>query len=301
LQPNHPQYQNQYYFLQQSESLWEVGFLAKQVQTNSGFFKMPIEFKIHFETGADTTIRVMNDVNNQQFYYYFNRRPLTVQFDPSNNIVLKEATLTQVPPLPVELTSFTAEAKDNFIVLKWNTATETNNKGFEVERLQDYKILKLQDLNSKSEIRNPQWQFVGYVDGKGTTTTQQFYDYIDYVKEYSVYHYRLKQIDFDGSYEYSNEIAVQGGLRPEEYMLWQNYPNPFNPQTTIKLSVPKTSIVKLSVYNSLGELVKVLTEGTFAAGDYSFEFNGKDLSSGIYIYEMKTSEITLRNKLVLQK
>jgi len=135
LQPNHPKYQNQYYFSQQSANLWEVGFLAKQVQTNSGFFKMPIEFKIHFETGTDTTIRVMNDVNNQLFYYYFDRMPLSVQFDPSNSTVLKEATLTQVPPLPVELISFTAEAKDNFIVLKWNTATETNNKGFEIERL----------------------------------------------------------------------------------------------------------------------------------------------------------------------
>jgi len=291
LQPNHPKYQNQYYFSQQSVTLWAVGFLAKQVQTNSGFFKMPIEFKIHFETGTDTTIRVMNDVNNQLFYYYFDRMPLSVQFDPSNSIVLKEATLTQVPPLPVELTSFTAEAKDNFIILKWNTATETNNKGFEIERL------KWSLSTSSSKV----WEKIGFVSGKGTTTLSQFYGFEDYVKDYSVYYYRLKQIDFDGSYEYSNEIAVQGGSKPEEYILWQNYPNPFNPQTTIKLSVPKTSVIKLSIYNSLGEFVKIITEGTFAAGDYAFDFNGKDLSSGIYIYEMKTTEVTLRNKLVLQK
>jgi aminopeptidase N len=93
-QPNHPQYQNQYNISQQSENLWEVLFLAKQIQTDAGFFKMPIELKIHFETGSDTTIKVMNDMNNQLFTYHFGQKPLSIQFDPSDNIVLKEVLET---------------------------------------------------------------------------------------------------------------------------------------------------------------------------------------------------------------
>ncbi|OGU76472.1 MAG: hypothetical protein A2V93_03400 [Ignavibacteria bacterium RBG_16_34_14] len=285
-QPNHPQYQNQFYISQQSASLWEAGFLAKQVQTNTGFYKMPIEIKIHFATGSDSTIRVMNDVNNQLFYWSFNRQPLSVQFDPSNNIVLKTATLTQVPPMPVELVSFTAETRGNFVMLKWNTASEINNNGFEIERLHPQGV---------------DWEKIGFVDGRGTTTVNQFYSFTNFIKDYGKYSYRLKQIDFDGSYEYSNEVTVNAGLIPADFALEQNYPNPFNPSTNIKIALPKTSEIKLSVYNTLGELVKIVTQEILPAGDYTFEFNGFDLPSGIYIYELKSGEVRLRNKMVLQK
>jgi aminopeptidase N len=288
-QPNHPVYQNQYYFSQPDGINWEVGFLAKQVQTNSGFFKMPVEIKIRFSTGADTTVKVMNDINNQLFTFSFNRQPVSLQFDPLNNIVLKSATLTQVNPLPVELSSFTAVAKDNFIILKWSTASEKNNKGFEVERIK------------MSDVSNRIWKKIGFVEGKGTTAGSQFYGFEDYVSDFSLYKYRLKQIDYNGTFEYSSVIEIQNGIRPDKFLLHQNYPNPFNPKTTIKVSLPQASVIKISLYNLIGELVKVITEGAFSDGDYSFEVDGKNLTSGIYIYELKTEKITLRNKMMLQK
>src|SRR4030066_89317 len=98
------------------------------------FLKIPIEIKITFTTGADTLIRVMNDVNNQMYYFTFTRQPSTILFDPDNQIVLKTATLQQIAPVPVELTSLTAYANGNIVVLKWTTATEINNKGFDMER-----------------------------------------------------------------------------------------------------------------------------------------------------------------------
>ena len=285
-QPNHPQYTNQYYISQQSGSQWQVGFLAKQVQTNTVFFKMPIEIKIHFSTGTDSTIRVMNNVNNQLFYWNFDRQPLSVQFDPSGNIVLKTATLTQVPPLPVELLSFTAERKNNFVILKWNTATETNNKGFDIERF----------IPNATE-----WEKIGNVDGKGTTIVNQFYSFTDFVKVYGKYSYRIKQIDFDGTYNYSSEVTIYAGEIPGDYTLEQNYPNPFNPTTKIKIALPKTSEIKLSVYNTLGELLEIVAQAILPAGEYTFEFNGSDLPSGIYFYELKSGEVRLSNKMVLQK
>jgi hypothetical protein len=92
-QPNHPVYQNYYNFANIGGGNWRVNFTARQTQTNTVFFKMPIEVKITFTTGSDTTIRVMNDVNNQLFSWTFNRQPNTFTFDPNNNVVLKTASL----------------------------------------------------------------------------------------------------------------------------------------------------------------------------------------------------------------
>jgi hypothetical protein len=110
---------------------------------------MPIEVKITFTTGPDSIVRVMNDVNNQIFAWYFNRQPSTVSFDPGNYIILKTATLTQIPPIPVELTSFSARQTGDNVLLEWTTASELNNQGFEIERM------------SSSEP----WQKIGFVQG----------------------------------------------------------------------------------------------------------------------------------------
>jgi hypothetical protein len=144
-------------------------------------------------------MRVMNDVNNQIFTFNFNRQPLNVYFDPDNNIVLKVASLTQIPPLPVELTSFTAVSRGSFVILNWTTATEKNNKGFEIER---------RNITNQSE-----WQSVGFVEGSGTSTTPNLYSFTDQIKSYTDLSYRLKQIDFDGSYVYSTEVEVKGGKK----------------------------------------------------------------------------------------
>jgi aminopeptidase N len=287
LQPNHPVYANQYWIDNQGNGNWQVGFVANQTQSNSTFHKMPIEIKVHFNTGSDTTMRVMNDSNNQIFTFAFNRQPLNVSFDPDNNIVLKVASLTQIPPLPVELTSFTAITQGSFIVLDWRTATEKNNRGFEIER---------RDLT-----KNTNWESIGFIEGNGTSTTTHLYSFTDQVKVYSTYSYRLKQIDFDGSYEYSNEVEVSGGLKPEKYSLSQNYPNPFNPSTIINFELPEAAKVNLVVYNLLGQVVKTLADGNYDAGTHQTIFDGTNLSSGIYIYVLRANNIVLKQKMVLMK
>lgn len=292
-QPNHPVYQNGYFFSQVG-SYWEVGFQAKQIQTNTVFFKMPIEIKISFNSGPDTLIRVMNDVNNQLFFFTFTRRPLSVQFDPNNQIVLKSATLQQIDPVPVELVSLTASASNSIVTLKWSTASELNNKGFDVERR------SLSSNQMKGENNND-WIKLGFVQGIGTSTHPKEYSYVDVVTAYGKYVYRLKQIDFDGSFNYSEEVVVEAGLKPESFVLEQNYPNPFNPTTFIRFSLPQASKINLSVFNSLGELVSVLAYGEYEAGTYERVFSSSDFASGIYVYVLKAGDVVLKKKMVLAK
>jgi len=288
-QPNHPVYQNGYYF-SQNGSFWEVGFQAKQTQTNTVFFKMPIEIKITFTSGSDTLIRVMNDVNNEMFYFTFTRQPSTVQFDPNNQIVLKTATLQQIAPVPVELTSLTASANGNIVILKWSTVTEMNNKGFDVER-----------KYVNDNYSNSGWERIGLVQGIGTSTHKKEYSYVDAIPKYGKYLYRLKQIDFDGKVTYSEEVSVEAGLKPENFVLKQNYPNPFNPTTFIKFSLPQASKINLSIYNSLGELINVLAYGEYDAGVYERVFDATNLASGIYIYVLRADNVVLKQKMILMK
>jgi hypothetical protein len=111
--------------------------------------------------------------------------------------------------------------------------------------------------------------------------------------------YRLKQIDFDGSFEYSDVVEVE--LIPLQFELAQNYPNPFNPSTTINFSLPTETRLKISIYNLLGELVEVLGEGNYEAGYHKVLFNAFHLSSGIYIYRLESSEFVQTKKLMILK
>jgi hypothetical protein len=187
--------------------------------------------------------------------------------------------------VPVELTSFTANANDNGNVeLNWSTATEINNQMFEIER------------------RKTEGQFttIGYVEGYGTTTEPQEYSYIDNAVETGTYFYRLKQIDFLGTYEYSDEIEVKVN-GPLTFGLEQNYPNPFNPSTLIKYSVPENDFVKLSVYNLVGEEVSILVNEIVDAGFYEAAFNVGKLPSGIYFYRLQSGNAVQLKKMVLMK
>ena len=288
-QANHPIYQNTYYFFQPDANTWQTGLTVNQ--TNSYFFKMPIEVKITFKDASDTLIRVMNDKNNQFFAFNFTKQPTAIAFDPNNNIVLKKATLSLSSTVPVELVSFSATKQNNSVLLKWKTATEVNNKGFEVQK----------SIINSSSPKERGWENLGFVDGKGTSTNVNEYSFKDMVLQSINYVYRLKQMDYDGSFKYSDEISVGGALTPEKYLLSQNYPNPFNPSTVISYQVPLNSHVKLSVYDGLGKEVAVLVNQEMAAGRYEAKFNASGLSSGIYFYKLQAGAYSDIKKAMLLK
>jgi hypothetical protein len=169
-------------------------------------------------------------------------------------------------------------------MLSWSTATEINNSGFEVERKQE----------------NSNWSNVAFVNGSGTTSSEKKYSYFDGSLTAGKYQYRLKQIDFDGSFEYSKVVDVDVNA-PSKFELSQNYPNPFNPSTKISYSVPKTGYVSLKVYNALGQEVAGLVNGVKEAGIHTIEFNAVNLNSGIYFYKLEAGDITQVKKMTLIK
>jgi hypothetical protein len=186
-------------------------------------------------------------------------------------------TLPIIPlTVPVELISFTGFQNKGNVILNWATASELNNKGFEVERKQ---------------IDKP-WHIIGFVEGKGTTTEKNNYSFID--KETIIsgrYTYRLKQIDYNGEYTYSDEIYVDVNLLPEKYSLEQNYPNPFNPSTTIKFNLPVDSKVNIKIFNIIGEEMLELTSSFYAAGVHSLNLDASMFGSGVYLYKITASGI----------
>jgi|GEM_PF-677529 len=186
--------------------------------------------------------------------------------------------------IPVELTSFAANVSGNNVNLNWNTATELNNSGFEVQR----------------KSSNSEWSNIGFVAGFGTTTEPKVYSFTDDKTAVGNFTYRLKQVDFDGSYEYSNEINVDV-TGPAQYSLEQNYPNPFNPSTLIKYSVAQDGFVNVSIFNLLGEKVATLVNSNMKAGSYELNFNASQLSSGVYFYSIEAGDFKAVRKMMLMK
>jgi len=179
---------------------------------------------------------------------------------------------------PVELISFDGSMTNGIVELTWKTATETNNYGFEIER--QYKFID----NSKTN-----WQAIGFVNGNGNSSSINQYTFNDKeLKLSGIYLYRLKQIDFDGQFSYSNEKEIDF-ISPQQFELFQNYPNPFNPVTKIKYTVPIESYVKLTLINLLGEKISALVSKDHQPGVYEVELNGSNLSSGVYLYELEAA------------
>jgi len=174
-------------------------------------------------------------------------------------------------PTPVEMTSFSAAAEGNSVTLSWSTATETNNQGFSVERMSG----------------NSSWQQVGFVPGFGTSAQQHSYSFNDNNLNSGSYSYRLKQTDFDGSFDYSEAVSVDVS-QPAQFRLDQNYPNPFNPSPKISYSVPEKSFVSIKVYSVTGEEVASLVNGVQSEGLHIVTFNAGNLASGIYLVRLST-------------
>jgi len=195
-----------------------------------------------------------------------------------------------IEELPVELTSFTASILNNSVTLNWQTATEVNNYGFEVERCE------------MSNVKSETWEKVGFVEGHGNSNSPKDYSYTDNLLNPSFnLNYRLKQIDTDGKFNCSEVIEINIENLPKKYELSQNFPNPFNPSTVISYSLPKASDVHLEIYNMLGQEVATLVNQKQNAGRYNVEFNADNLASGIYFYSIRTEGFSSIKKMMLLK
>lgn len=189
------------------------------------------------------------------------------------------------PLLPVELSSFVSSISGNEVTLNWSTASETNNSGFDIERTS----------------ANGSWSKVGNVTGNGTSSTGHNYSFADRNLNSGIYNYRLKQIDFNGNFEYfnlSNEVII--GI-PVQYELSQNYPNPFNPSTKIDYQLPNDGGVDISIYDNSGKEVMIIVNEFKTAGYYSVNLNASSLSSGVYFYKITSGDFSAVKKMMLLK
>ena len=186
--------------------------------------------------------------------------------------------------VPVELTSFTALVNDKEVTLSWSTATELNNLGFEIQR----------------KFTSNNFATVGSIKGQGTTTNPNQYSYIDKLIEGGKYYYRLKQVDFDGTYEYSSVVEVEVRM-VDKFTLEQNYPNPFNPSTTVKYSLPKQANVTVKIFDMLGREIETLVNEEKFAGTYEVTWNVINLPTGVYFYQIKTDGHVETKKMILLK
>jgi len=177
-----------------------------------------------------------------------------------------------IETLPVELSSFTSNIITRDVKLNWTTASENNNAGFEILR--------------SAQNDNGSWTKVGYVTGNGTKTTPTNYSFEDKKLNTGKYKYRLKQIDFNGNFEYFNLAGeIEIGV-PKKFEISQNYPNPFNPTAKIDFDLPYDSKVSMKLYDISGREVMTLVNEQKSAGYYTVQMNGNNLSSGMYFYRI---------------
>ncbi|MCU0343296.1 MAG: PQQ-dependent sugar dehydrogenase [Ignavibacterium sp.] len=186
--------------------------------------------------------------------------------------------------VPVELISFSAAEENGNVRLSWYTASETNNAGFKIERSRD----------------GSDYEEIFFIGGNGTTTNRNVYSYLDETVSSGIYYYRLKQVNFDGSFEYLNTVAINLG-KPTEFVLKQNFPNPFNPKTVISFQIPVEGLVNLVVYDVPGNEVITLLNEQKTAGIYDVDFDASKLTSGIYFYKLTAGDFSLTRKMILLK
>jgi hypothetical protein len=195
-----------------------------------------------------------------------------------------------VTPLPVELISFTALVRNQAVQLKWSTATETNNYGFDVERSLD----------------GTSWEKLGFVAGFGTTSSQRDYGYTNKLSDADMLQrtisYRLRQIDRDGTVEYSPVVTVALASAATNMTLLQNFPNPFNPSTNISFNLPESGAVTLTVFNELGvEVARIHDGAQLEAGWHTASFNASALPSGVYMYRLQTGGGSTMRTMIVSK
>ncbi len=188
-------------------------------------------------------------------------------------------------PLPVQLSFFNYAEQENSVTLKWQTALEINNSGFEVDR----------------KAVNGDWIKIGFVNGNGNISTPSIYRYEDKNLQKGIYAYKLKQIDYNGDFEYFNLGSDVTIAPPQTYKVSQNYPNPFNPETDINFNIPVDGKVSIKVYDIKGGVVATLADGIMTAGYHSVTFDGTNLPSGTYFYRIIAGDLRETKKMELIK
>ena len=221
------------------------------------------------------------------FGAYSQNYNLNLNFKDGNSVTVSLDEIQRLDfddsSIPVELISFYATLNNNEVLIQWSTATEINNSGFEVQR---------RAWND--------FERIGFVRGNGTSTVVNHYQFRDSDLITGKLTYRLKQIDFSGAENYSNEIIVDIKV-PDKFELQQNFPNPFNPSTLIQYQVPENIFFRLKVYDSLGKEISTIVNEQKNPGNYSFDFNGKELSSGVYFYVLEAGDFISMKKMILIK
>jgi hypothetical protein len=279
---------------------------------------------------ATGNIGLAIDATNNRIYWTTSSSVKGADLDGGNESTLFNASSplqgidTDYNPaaLPVELTAFTAEQTDAGIMLKWETATEINNYGFEIERSNLQGSNKIDDDNNLEGYRA-----IGFVQGHGNSNSPKSYEYLDHDYDQDqelILKYRLKQIDTDGTFEYYSTIAsidlslptnINDNVTLSTFNLEQNYPNPFNPATTIQYSIPLPTLnlpglhtggvevqhVTIKVYDILGNEVAALVNESQKPGSYSIEWDASAYSSGFYIYQLTYGTKQITKKMLMLK
>lgn len=230
-----------------------------------------------------TWVKEMIDLSN-----YINKQVKLRFLFRSDNYIQKDGwyidnvSLRTYSIVPVELTTFTAEANENGVKLLWTTASELNNLGFEIQR--------------SADLSN--WDRIGFINGHGTSTALNSYLFFDNTPINSLAYYRIKQVDLDGTFKIYDPVAVDF-TSVLSYELVQNYPNPFNPSTTISFTVKEKGFVSLAVYDALGHKVASLVEEEMPAGKHNINFEAKTLTSGVYYYRIIAGSFVETKKMML--
>lgn len=237
-------------------------------------------FILHTNDGGETWEYQISPVTDFLFKVFFHNN--NIGWAVGNNGVVLSTENT----IPVELTSFSATSNNHSVTVNWQTASETNNSGFEI-------YYSNEDIN---------YELLEFVEGSGTTTEVRNYSYLHNNVKTGEHYYKLVQIDFDGTRHEINPVTVEvSNPLPDEYMLSQNYPNPFNPTTTIKFSLPSAGNITLSVFNAIGEEVQNLENGYKQAGSYEVNFDASKLTSGFYFYQLNAGNFKQTKKMILLK
>jgi hypothetical protein len=249
-----------------------------------------------WQRGFPAVLLIEDDFYNDFNFYYHTSNDRIQYFNDTyfhNSSKLAIGTLSELASVninvPVELVSFSCNQFGKIIVLNWTTATEINNFGFEIERAK---------INSENKAN--QFNVIGFVEGNGTTTSTNDYSFTDASISGGSYLYRLKQIDYDGKQEYSDEILINT-INQITFELYPNYPNPFNPTTIIGYNIPFDGDVTLKIYNLLGNEVKTLVNEYQSAGNHKIEFDAAELSSGNYFYILKYNDQYQKGKMTFLK